>query len=129
MYLGQEIVLSAWSARIWSQYYFEWGARPLYKVPMTVGFANGVTGVHKKLQKLSRIKKAVTSKPFLCISSRGDDVLKVDETMFRADWIGPSRWELEMNDNGHDVFLSPDVIDTSMAIDMVAAWMKRARLS
>jgi hypothetical protein len=49
--------------------------------------------------------------------------------MFRADWIGPSRWELEMNDNGHDVFLSPDVSDTNMAIDMVAAWMKHARLS
>jgi hypothetical protein len=129
MYLGQEIVLSDWSARLWSQYYFEWGARPLYNVPMTIGFANGVTGVHEKIQKLSRNKNAVTSKPFVCITSRADDVLKVVETLFRADWIGPSRCELEMNYNGHDVFLSTDASDANMAIDLVAAWMKHARLS
>jgi hypothetical protein len=51
----------------------------------------------------------------------------VEETMSRADWIGPARWEVELNDNGHGVFLSPDVSDTNMAIDMVAAWMKHAR--
>lgn len=128
-YLGQDIVLSGdWSARSWSLYYFEWGARPLYKVPMTVGFANGVTAVHRKLEARHNSKKPVTSKPFLCITSRGDDVLKVPETLSRADWIGPSRWEVELNDNGHDVFLSHDVSDNNMALDMVAAWLKHVRL-
>eukprot|EP00527_Entomoneis_sp_CCMP2396_P006319 CAMPEP_0198153126 /NCGR_PEP_ID=MMETSP1443-20131203/62812_1 /TAXON_ID=186043 /ORGANISM="Entomoneis sp., Strain CCMP2396" /LENGTH=81 /DNA_ID=CAMNT_0043819359 /DNA_START=100 /DNA_END=345 /DNA_ORIENTATION=+ len=73
-------------------------------------------------------KRAITAKPFLSITSRGDDVLKASETLSRADWIGPARWEIELNDNGHDVFLSYDAADTSMAIDMTLAWMKNRRL-
>ncbi|KAL3940367.1 MAG: hypothetical protein SGBAC_005095, partial [Bacillariaceae sp.] len=90
-YLGKEIVLSDWSARLWSLYYFDWGSRPLYKVPMTVGFAQGVTHVHRKLQARAEDKRPLTAKPFLCITSRGDDVLKAPETLSRADWIGPGR--------------------------------------
>jgi hypothetical protein len=129
MYLGQEIALSDWSARLWSMYYVEWGARPMYKVPLTVGFINGVTRAQKKLQELNSSKKIVTSKPFVCITSRSDDILVADETLFRADWIGPSRCELEMNYNSHDVFLSTDKSDVNMAIDLVSAWMKNVRLS
>ena len=84
--------------------------------------------VHKKLEKFHKNNKVVTSKPFLCITSRGDDVLKASETLSRVDWIGPSRWEIELNDNGHDVFLSGDPNDTEMAIDMVQVWMKNQRL-
>ena len=73
---------------------------------MTVGFARGVTDVHRKLATRAKAKQAVTSKPFLVITSRGDDVLVARETLSRADWIGPSRWEIELNDNGHDVFLT-----------------------
>ncbi len=124
MYLGQEIVLSDWSARLWSLYYFVWTARPLYKVPMTVGFANGVTDVHRKMKDLRTKNRPITAKPFLCITSRGDDVLKAPETLGRADWIGPCRWEIELNDNGHDVFLSYDASDTNMAIQMCRTWMK-----
>ena len=105
-------------------YYFDWATRPLYLVPMTVGFAVGVTQVHKKMAKLHANKGVVTSKPFLVITARGDDVLKAPETLSRADWIGPARSEIELNDNGHDVFLSGDKSDTDMAIDMVAVWMK-----
>ena len=96
--------------------------------PKTVGFARGVTMVHTKLEALHEKHRAVTAKPFLCITSRGDDVLKAPETLGRADWIGPGRWEIELNDNGHDVFLSYDVADTDMAIDMCLAWMKNRRL-
>mmetsp|Transcript_63351 Transcript_63351/g.187207 ORF Transcript_63351/g.187207 Transcript_63351/m.187207 type:complete len:164 (+) Transcript_63351:83-574(+) len=123
-YLDEEIVLSAWSARIWSQYYFPWGSRPLYKVPMTVGFAKGVTGVHHKLEEANKKKRAVTSKPFLVITSRGDDVLRCEETTSRADWIGPGRCEIELKHNGHDIFLSDDARDTNMAIEMVGVWMR-----
>ena len=91
---------------------------------MTGGFAKGVTGVHTKLEQRHKQKKIVTAKPFLCITSRGDDVLKSAETVSRADWIGPLRCEVELNDNGHDVFLSQDIRDTAMAIDMVKSWMK-----
>ena len=126
-YLQEDIVISDWSARVWSLHYFDWGIRPLYKVPMTVGFAIGVTNVHKALEALHKKKRCVTAKPFLVITSRGDDTLKAFETLDRADWIGPARSEIELNDNGHDVFLSSDKDDTDMAIDMVAAWMKNKR--
>jgi hypothetical protein len=47
--------------------------------------------------------------PFLVIKSRGDDVLIAEETLSRADWIGPSPdGKLKINNNGHDVFLSHD---------------------
>eukprot|EP00977_Amphora_coffeiformis_P005443 scaffold1162_cov170-Amphora_coffeaeformis.AAC.1 len=129
IYLGKDIVLSDWSARLWSLYYFDWGSRPLYKVPMTVGFAKGVTAVHKKLREFALAKRPVTAKPFLCITSRGDDVLKAPETLSRADWIGPGRWEIELNDNGHDIFLSYDKSDTDMAIEMCRTWMKNRKLA
>jgi alpha-beta hydrolase superfamily lysophospholipase len=123
-YLGQDVVLSDWSARIWSMYYFDWSTRPLYGVPVTVGFAQGVTGVHRKLQERNAQNRAITSKPFLVITAQGDDVLKSDETLTRADWIGPCRTEMELNDNGHDVFLSGDHHDSEMAIELVAVWLQ-----
>jgi len=129
MYLGTEVVLSDWSARMWSLYYYDWGSRPLYKVPMTAGFAKGVTVVHRKLEDFKKKRRPVTIKPFLCITSRGDDVLKAEETLSRADWIGPARWEIELNDNGHDVFLSYDPSDTDMAIEMCLSWMKNRRFA
>ena len=84
-YLGQDVMLCDWSARLWSLCCFGWGSRPLCKVPMTVGFAQGVTAVHEKLAQFAKNKRPVTAKPFLCISSRGDDVLKAPETLSRAD--------------------------------------------
>jgi hypothetical protein len=129
VYLNQDIVLSDWSAKLWSLYYWDWSVRPLYKVPMTVGFAKGVTDVHRKLKERYSSKQAVTSKPFLVITSRGDDVLVAKETLSRADWIGPSRWEIELNNNGHDVFLSHDALATEMAIDMALVWLKRMKFA
>ena len=129
-YLGTDIVLSDWGARLWSLYYFSWAVRPMYKVPMTVGFAKGVTNVHRKMEDDFKKKhRPITIKPFLCITSRGDDVLKSEETLSRTDWIGPSRWEIELNDNGHDVFLSYDAHDTEMALDMCLVWMKNRRFA
>lgn len=127
-YLGQDIVLSDWSAKLWSLYYFDFENRPLYKVPMTAGFARGVTAVHDKMQSWHEQNRPITAKPFLCVTSRGDDVLKAHETLSRADWVGPGRWEVELNDNGHDVFLSSDKADTDMALDMCLAWMKNRKL-
>eukprot|EP00977_Amphora_coffeiformis_P019391 scaffold7213_cov166-Amphora_coffeaeformis.AAC.7 len=123
-YLGQQVVLSPWSAKLWSQYYFNWDSRPLYHVPMTGGFVKGVTRVHQKLQDLHDNNKPATIKPFLVVTSRGDDVLKLAETVSRAAWIGPTRTEVELNDNGHDVFLSQDTVDTALALDICKSWMK-----
>jgi len=123
-YLGTEVVVSSWSARIWSMHYFDWATRPLYKVPKTLGFAQGVTKVHINLKKVFNNKDTVTTKPFLVITARADDVLDSKGTVSRADWIGPARTEVELNDATHDIFLSNDKDDTDMAVDMVKVWMK-----
>ena len=85
VYRGQEIVLSDWSARLWSVYDFDFESRPLYNVPITIGFCKGVTEVHRKLEERHNKRHAITSKPFLCITSRGDDVLKAPGE-FRTWW-------------------------------------------
>ena len=123
-YLGVEVVMSPWAAKLWSQYYFDWRNRPLYFVPVTGGFANGVTKVHRKIRKIHKKKKIITSKPFLNITSRADDVLISKETINFCDFIGPGRCQIELRHNTHDVFLSRETGDTNMAIEMTLSWMK-----
>ena len=73
---------------------------------MTGGFAKGVTAVHAKLAAWKELNKPVTTKPFLMVTSRGDDVLKSAETVSRADWIGPTRTEVELaGEVGREVIL------------------------
>jgi len=122
-YLGEEIVLNAWSAKLWSQFYFDFRCRPLYHVPMTPGFAKGVSGVHAELLKWQKEKKFITFKPMICITSRADDTLTAGETLARIDIVGPDRSEIELHYNAHDVFLSEDEKDVSMAVEMVKVWM------
>eukprot|EP00957_Ditylum_brightwellii_P059614 4525543-Ditylum_brightwellii.AAC.1 len=105
-------------------HYFDWATRPLYKVPKTLGFAQGVTKVHINLKKVFNNKDTVTTKPFLVITARADDTLDSKGTVSRADWIGPARTEVELNDATHDIFLSNDKDDTDMVVDMVKVWMK-----
>ena len=121
--MGDEIVISAWAAKLWSQYFFDFRCRPLHQVPLTIGFTNGVTGVHEELLKMKEDKKYVTVKPMLCITSRGDDTLESDETLTRIDIVGPNRSEIELHHNAHDVFLSSEKSDTDMALKMVQGWM------
>jgi predicted alpha/beta hydrolase family esterase len=124
MYMDEEIVLSAWAAKLFSQWFFDFRCRPLYAVPLTAGFSKGVTGVHDKLLALRNENKYVTKKPFVCISSRADDTLKCSETMKRIDIIGPSRVEIELRHNAHDVFLSEEMNDVKMALNLTRTWME-----
>jgi len=122
-YLNSDIRMSAWSCKLWSQYYFDFRSRNLYDVPMTVGFATGVTAVHNELLKWQSEKKFVTLKPFMCITSRADDTLTAAETLKRIDIIGPGRCEFELRHNAHDVFLSEHKEDVDMALALIKAWM------
>eukprot|EP00923_Selenidium_pygospionis_P005325 GHVN01008935.1.p1 GENE.GHVN01008935.1~~GHVN01008935.1.p1 ORF type:complete len:545 (+),score=53.16 GHVN01008935.1:321-1955(+) len=124
VYMNEKIVMSDWSLRTYSQYYFPLERRPFYCVPLTGGFVIGVENVHNKVTKMKKLKRAITSKPFIVISSRADDVLKEVETMTEVDWIGPSRIEVELKNNAHDVFLSVDEVDTTLAMEMVRSWMR-----
>jgi hypothetical protein len=123
VYLGDEIVLSAWSAKLWSQYFFDFRCRTLYSVPITVGFANSMTKVQNEIIEMKNDKKFITFKPVACIASRADDTLSAKETLNRIDFVGPARCELELRHNAHDVFLSTEKSDVDMAVDMVHDWM------
>jgi len=123
-YMGQEIHISAWSAKIWSQFFYDFRARPLYDVPMTPGFAKGVTKVHEDLAKYKKNKKAVSLKPFMCITSRADDTLTASETLEKIDTFGPNRYEMELHYNSHDIFLSEDKIDVDLAVNLTKVWME-----
>ena len=124
VYLGDEIVMNAWSAKVWSQHYFDYRCRPLYKVPITVGFAKAVSYVQKTILKWKEEKKYVTLKPFICIASRADDILTAAETLSRIDYVGPSRCEVEVSYNAHDVFLSEKESNIKMAVSTVRTWME-----
>merc|ERR1712071_570240 len=122
IHLGDEVVMSAWSAKLWSQYYFDFRCRNLYDVPMTVGFAAAVTAVHVAMMKLKKEKQFITLKPFMCITSRADDTLTASETLTRVDIIGPARCEMELRHNSHDVFLSEQESDVHMALNLTKVW-------
>tara|TARA_B110000008_G_C16961452_1_gene560321 strand:- start:98 stop:1429 length:1332 start_codon:yes stop_codon:yes gene_type:complete len=113
---------NVWSTKIWSQYEFDPETRPLYyQVPVTAGFSAGATRVHRELCA----RKQVTSKPFLVLSSRGDDILKSEETTTRADHIGLCRTEVEFHHNRHDVYLSSEIEDVFAAILHTQTWLKQ----
>ena len=62
VHYGQEIVMDVWSCKIWSQYYYDFRSHSLYFVPLTAGFAGGVTKVHRERCKWKKQKKYVTLK-------------------------------------------------------------------
>jgi len=124
VHYGQEVVVDANYCKTWSQYYYDFRSRPLYFVPLTAGFAGGVTKVHREICKWKKQKKYVTLKSFLCITSRADDTLTASETMTRIDDIGPARCEFELRHNSHDVFLSEQKSDVDMAVNLVKVWME-----
>ena len=72
---------NAWAMQLHSQYAFDPRSRPLYNSPVTVGYCIGINKVHSKLRRLNREGIAITKKPFLVLTSKGDDVLNGDQTM------------------------------------------------
>ena len=125
MFSRYDVKINDWSAKIYSQYYFGTGVRPIYQCPPTAGFVTGVERVHAKIQQRLRKKKPITSKPFVILSSRADDVLNAEGMRTMIDAVGTSRTEIELGDNAHDVFLSLDDRDTNYAIDFIKVWMGR----
>ena len=72
---------NAWAIQLHSQYAFDPRCRPLYNLPVTVGYCIGINRVHSKLRRVNREGIAITKKPFLVLTSKGDDVLNGDQTM------------------------------------------------
>ena len=119
------VQISSWVSKIYSQYYFTTGVRPMYQVPNTAGFITGVERVHTKIQERLQNNNPITLKPFVVLASRSDDTLDADGIRNMIDAVGTARTEIELRDNSHDIFLSPDERDTNLAVDFIKAWMGR----
>ena len=122
-YMNNKIDISAWSAKIWSQYFFDFRCRTMYSVPQTVGFGQGVISVFNLVSKWQKKNKYITLKPLVLITSRSDDTLDERDTVRVIDSVSPARCELELRHNAHDVFLSTEMENVTMAINMVKVWM------
>mmetsp|Transcript_7032 Transcript_7032/g.14639 ORF Transcript_7032/g.14639 Transcript_7032/m.14639 type:complete len:113 (+) Transcript_7032:455-793(+) len=91
----------------------------------TVGFLQFVAQVTATLDRMQQEKKHLTLKPIICFATRLDDTLfDYSLTHRRVDTIGPSRCEIEMRHNAHDVFLSEDREDNVMAMELIKTWMR-----
>lgn len=103
-------------SQMWSQYGFDPACRPVYRVPLTIGYCRAINKVHAKLRRRSAAGVPTTLKPFVVLTSKGDDVLNGDETMVHAHSIGPSRTLIELTYARHDVFCSDeaDVVDSAL---------------
>ena len=120
-----EVQISSWASKLYSQYYFKTGVRPIYLVPNTAGFITGVEKVHAKIQERLVNDNPITLKPFILLASRSDDTLDAEGIRNMIDAVGTARTEIELRDNAHDIFLSPDERDTNMAVDLIKQWMGR----
>jgi len=76
---------NVWALQLYSQYQFDPSCRPLYQVPVTIGYCTGINRVHADLRRRSAAGVPVTRKPFLVLTSKGDDVLN-GETR-RSEWL------------------------------------------
>ncbi|KAL1530744.1 hypothetical protein AB1Y20_001643 [Prymnesium parvum] len=113
-----------WALQFYSQYEFDPDSRPLYNVPVTVGFCRGINRVHRALRRVGRAGTPITLKPFLVLGSKGDDVLKGNDVLRAAHAIGPSRTLLELAYARHDVFASaePEIVQAALA--HLRAWLE-----
>jgi len=114
---------NAWAIQLHSQYAFDPRCRPLYNLPVTVGYCIGINRVHSKLRRVNREGIAITKKPFLVLTSKGDDVLNGDQTMACAHAIGPSRTLVSLTYARHDVFISAEKQVTLSALAHVGTWL------
>ena len=114
---------SAWALQLWSQYKFDPADRPLYTVPVTIGFCRGINATHRELRRRSRAGVAITRKPFLVFTSMHDDVLEGDELAVAAHAIGPSRTLIQMCHARHDVFVSAEGKVVEQALASLRMWL------
>lgn len=90
---------------------------------MTIGYCRGVNTVQRKMRQRSRAGRAITSKPFLVLTSMHDDVLHGDEMAVAAHAIGPSRTLVQLCHARHDVLVSADAAVVAAALQHLKAWL------
>lgn len=115
---------SAWALQLWSQYPFmDLASRPLYNVPVTIGYCLGVNGVHAALRERARRGVAITRKPFVVFTSMHDDILEGDRVSEAAHAIGPSRTKVSLCHARHDVFVSAEPSVVGAGLEYLRTWL------
>jgi len=114
-YLKEQIFIDTDAAKLWGNYFFDFRARPLYPVPLTLGFITGMTSVQEKIRQSD---EKVSGKPSLCITSKGSNT-----SLGFMDELGLANTKIDLHLNGDDVFLSLDKKQNDMALAMTGAWM------
>jgi len=119
---------NTWCFKLWSQVEYDPTAKPLYRTPLTAGFVKACTDVYERVDACYKDAKQppITDKPFLVMTSRGDDVLVAEETVSSAEKIGPRRTVIEMSNGRHDVMLSSEPPVVNAALQYLRAWMEQA---
>ena len=97
--------------------------RPLFVVPLTVGYVRAINEIQKQLRDKSRAGEAITQRPFLVITSMHDDVLHGDEMALAAHAIGPSRTLVQLCHARHDVLVSADRDVVTAALRYLGTWL------
>lgn len=124
VYLDKEVVVQGHFAQSrLAQYYYDWETRPLYEVPMTVGFVRAVNFAFNKLKLKGKSGAVVTHKPVLVLASVQDAVLTSEEIETLTKYIHPDRNLTMFRYNRHDVFLSTDIADTLAAMETAKTWL------
>jgi len=116
--------INEWALQYYSQYEWDPASRPLYNVPVTVGFCRGLNRTHELVRRAGVAGAPITLKPFLVMGSKGDDVLKGNEVLRAAHAIGPSRTLLELAYARHDVFASAEPAIVHAALAHLSAWLE-----
>lgn len=127
MYYNNDIMITNWHAKLWSQYNYDLSCRTTYYTPLTMGALTGTVRSQDKILKYVQDGKFVLTnidKPILCLSSKNDDTVDSQESLTRIDSVGIDRTEIELSHNAHDVFLSVDEKDVNLAYKMALNWMQ-----
>lgn len=119
--------LSTAVLKIWTDYEFDPASRPLYSVPVTVGFVVAATDVHERLRAYVRDGTTVTDKPCLVLASEADDVLNHEEVRTMGLAVSSAHTEEVFAANAHDVFISGDAEDNDAAIATLVQWLRGLR--
>lgn len=117
---------SAYGMRQRAQYEFDPQDRPLYDVPVTVGYMMAANEAHKWIQALS---KPLTEKPVLVLTSHGDTVLNHNEIIEFANKVATTgKLTLRVfTQMPHDVFCCYDEEDNLQSMGELKNWLKMSQ--
>ena len=133
MYMGEEIIVSEWHAKRYSNlYYSKWEDRNKFAVPLRVGFFRAVNGAFDKINNYSDSnsgsgsdsRPGIINVPTLVLTSEADDVLSYKEIIDLSLKINPNRQIIQYKYNTHDVFMSGDFDDSLLAIADVKMFLQ-----